>query len=235
MPFFQPSLEEMNKEVLAWDLFHMLSGSPMYSLRRVPLKFSSVDEYLDVFEPLLLEECRAQTLRSMQENDDKDYNLQLLSVEAGDLFRVISFEAPANVDPKSFFYDNDLVFISYEQLDMEGGEDGGPKAQQFHALALVVGSTASAIRARHALRARRLTAFPRPLAHVQARCAPPRPLRLTAPLGVTLRDQAVPAGAAHVAPDAVAAQAALPAPQGNGALVGQVVGTQARVDGHHQP
>ena len=73
MPFFQPSLDEMNKEVLAWDMYQMRKEDPMYTLRKVPLKFSSVDEYLDVFEPLLLEECRAQTLRSMQENLNRQH------------------------------------------------------------------------------------------------------------------------------------------------------------------
>ena len=49
MPFVVLSLDEMYKEVLGWDLYVMLSGRPMYQLRDVPERFSSVDEYLDVF------------------------------------------------------------------------------------------------------------------------------------------------------------------------------------------
>ena len=64
MVFFNPSLEAMNKEVLAWDLYDMISGHSMYSLQEIPIRFSSVDQYLDILEPLLLEECRAQILRS---------------------------------------------------------------------------------------------------------------------------------------------------------------------------
>ena len=38
MPFFQPSLDDMNKEVLAWDVYTMLGDKPMYLLRKVPVR-----------------------------------------------------------------------------------------------------------------------------------------------------------------------------------------------------
>ena len=149
MPFYNPSLDEMNKEVLAWDLYQMLEGRAMYSLRDVPVKFASVDEYLDVFEPLLLEECRAQTLRSLHENEGRDSHLQLRSVEPLEPFRVIHFEAPQESSTKATFFDTDLVFVSHEPLDLyataeqEEGHRGPPKlkGQQFHALALVNASS----------------------------------------------------------------------------------------------
>ena len=50
----------MHTEVLGWDLYQVLNDDSMYSLRKVPVHFDSVDEYLDVMEPLLLEESRAQ-------------------------------------------------------------------------------------------------------------------------------------------------------------------------------
>ena len=148
MPFYNPSLDEMNKEVLAWDLYQMLEGRAMYSLRDVPVKFASVDEYLDVFEPLLLEECRAQTLRSLHENEGRDSHLQLRSVEPLEPFRVIHFEAPQESSTKATFFDTDLV-VSHEPLDLyataepEEGHRGPPKlkGQQFHALALVNASS----------------------------------------------------------------------------------------------
>ena len=93
MPFVVLSLDEMYKEVLGWDLYVMLSGRPMYQLRDVPERFSSVDEYLDVFEPLLLEECRAQTLRSLYEmTDSRDHHLQLKLVEPLEPFRLLQFD-----------------------------------------------------------------------------------------------------------------------------------------------
>ena len=81
MPFFNPSLDDVNKEVLGWDLYQILAGKPMYSLRDVPINFSSVDQYLDIFEPLLLEECRAQTLRSLKESEHIEHHLKLQAVE----------------------------------------------------------------------------------------------------------------------------------------------------------
>ena len=118
MPFFNPSLDDMSKEVLAWDLYTMLEGKVMYSLQDVPVRFSSVDQYLDVFEPLLLEECRAQTLRSLHENSSIEHHLQLMSVEAADPFRIIQFEAPAESSTKPMYFDTDLVFVSHEPLDL---------------------------------------------------------------------------------------------------------------------
>ena len=139
----------MNKEVLAWDLYHMLEGRPMYSLRDVPVRFSSVDEYLDVFEPLLLEECRAQTLRTLNENEGREHHLALKAVEPNEPFRTLQFDAPPDEVVKGTFVETDLVFVSHEQLDLdalEESEDGtgagdgssSGKGQQFHALAIVV-------------------------------------------------------------------------------------------------
>ena len=150
MPFVVMSLDEMYKEVLAWDLYIMLTSRAMYQLRDVPVRFSSVDEYLDVFEPLLLEECRAQTLRSLYEvgADAKDHHLTLKAVEPLEPFRLLHFESPNVVGEKTVFFDTDLVFVSHEPLDLseEELEGGGskPVGQQFHALALVVNSASQA-------------------------------------------------------------------------------------------
>jgi hypothetical protein len=149
MPFVVLSLDEMYKEVLGWDLYVMLSGRPMYQLRDVPERFSSVDEYLDVFEPLLLEECRAQTLRSLYEmTDSRDHHLQLKLVEPLEPFRLLHFESPNREGEKSLFFETDLVFVSHEPLDLDAVEEDAngetrTVPQQFHALAIVVNSTTS--------------------------------------------------------------------------------------------
>lgn len=148
MVFFNPSLEAMNKEVLAWDLYDMISGHSMYSLQEIPIRFSSVDQYLDILEPLLLEECRAQTLRSIQgslgNNQTSadpvtiDHRLKLLSVDDAPPFRLLTFEAPPE-QTKPAFYDTDLVFVSYEPLDTTAIISGEHQIDtpEFHALALV--------------------------------------------------------------------------------------------------
>ena len=88
----------MNKEVLAWDLFEMLENKSLYALRDVPISFSSIDEYLDIFEPLLLEECRAQTLRSLGEAENVEHHLYLEAAEPAEPFRMIRFEVPTQQD-----------------------------------------------------------------------------------------------------------------------------------------
>lgn len=50
------------------------SGS---GLRKVPETFHNVDDYLDVFESLLLEECRSQILRGDEEEGLADVHLGL--------------------------------------------------------------------------------------------------------------------------------------------------------------
>ena len=122
----------MNKEVLAWDLYSMIEGRAMYSLRDVPLRFSSVDEYLDIFEPLLLEECRAQTLRSLHESVGVSYHLQLRSVEPHEPFRLLHYESPelpagAADKEDDALRPTDLVFVSYEPLDLGDLKDAGER------------------------------------------------------------------------------------------------------------
>ena len=142
--FFNPSLDDMNKEILGWDVYTMLSGEAMYELKKVPVHFSSVDQYLDVFEPLLLEESRAQTLRSLQSHDVTEHQLKLQAVrgEPHEPFRIANFEAPSEATTKPLYFDTDLVLVSHEQLDLERVDDDGQLVpQQFHALALVNGSS----------------------------------------------------------------------------------------------
>ena len=142
--FFNPSLDDMNKEILGWDVYTMLSGEAMYELKKVPVHFSSVDQYLDVFEPLLLEESRAQTLRSLQSHDVTEHQLKLQAVrgEPHEPFRIANFEAPTEATTKPLYFDTDLVLVSHEQLDLERVDDDGQLVpQQFHALALVNGSS----------------------------------------------------------------------------------------------
>ena len=142
--FFNPSLDDMNKEILGWDVYTMLSGEAMYELKKVPVHFSSVDQYLDVFEPLLLEESRAQTLRSLQSQDVTEHQLKLQAVrgEPHEPFRIANFEAPPEATTKPLYFDTDLVLVSHEQLDLERVDDEGQLVpQQFHALALVNGSS----------------------------------------------------------------------------------------------
>ena len=57
-------LSRFQAVVLAWDYWELRKPrKAAVPLRRVPTRFGSFKEYVDVFEPLILEECRAQVLR----------------------------------------------------------------------------------------------------------------------------------------------------------------------------
>ena len=56
-------LSRFQAVVLAWDYWELRKPRKAVPLRRVPTRFSSFKEYVDVFKPLILEECRAQVLR----------------------------------------------------------------------------------------------------------------------------------------------------------------------------
>jgi hypothetical protein len=72
------------KIVLSWDYPRLLArskinhkkqkGADQYKLHKVPDSFADLNEYLKVFESLLLEECRAQILRG----DDDGLYLSIL-------------------------------------------------------------------------------------------------------------------------------------------------------------
>ena len=68
-------LSRLQQEVLAWDYYRMggeddPGASGGRKLREVPKKFASIQEYLDVFEPLVLEECAAQVCRGASLDED---------------------------------------------------------------------------------------------------------------------------------------------------------------------
>ena len=152
MPFAPISLDEMNKEVLAWDIYQMLAGGPLYDVKKVPVRFTSIDQYLDIFEPLLLEECRAQILRSMGESEPAPHHLKLLSIEQNEPFRLMRFQPPPPPEGgKPHFFETDIVLVSYEPLDMDAAatrgdgedEDGPSTGGDFHALGLVASGGSS--------------------------------------------------------------------------------------------
>lgn len=56
-------------------------GNDQNELRKVPNKFKGLEEYLEVFESLLLEECRAQIQRGNEEEGMLSYLFIYLFIE----------------------------------------------------------------------------------------------------------------------------------------------------------
>jgi senataxin len=58
---------------------------------RVPSRFRDEDHYIDIFEPLLLEEFRAQLERGRQEETDMPVSMKVVEMSDADDFRSIMF------------------------------------------------------------------------------------------------------------------------------------------------
>ncbi|KAL4853029.1 putative helicase MAGATAMA 3 [Chlorella vulgaris] len=125
--------------LLSWDYWELErkmadGGGPIAELPTIPKQFASVEDYVRVFEPLLLEECAAQMLRGQEEG-------QVLTSQPG----VIAAAAPAAVGgslsvrltlppgASSSFHENDVLLVSKDSPEGEAGDE----AQ--HALAFMEG------------------------------------------------------------------------------------------------
>ena len=112
-------LSRLQQEVLSWDYFTMDDGQTRSdatrkrALRDVPKTFASVNEYLDVFEPLVLEECAAQISRGDEEETRRSSGSTIGAVFRStrvDGFHVVQFIL--GEDAMAGFHDNDLILVS---------------------------------------------------------------------------------------------------------------------------
>ena len=119
-------LSRLQQEVLSWDYFTMDDGQTRSdaarkrTLRDVPKTFASVNEYLDVFEPLVLEECAAQISRGGDDEEETRLGGEatigaVFRSQRVDGFHVVQFilgeEAMAG------FHDNDVILVSKTDPD----------------------------------------------------------------------------------------------------------------------
>lgn len=102
-------------------------------LRDVPNTFSSVNEYLEVFQPLVLEECAAQIARGDEDVDLRENGASTIgavfTAKRVDGFHVVQFIL--SEDAMGHFHDNDLILVSKtdpnEELELvdEKGKNAG--------------------------------------------------------------------------------------------------------------
>ena len=108
-------LSRLQQEILAWDYYRMggeddPGAAAGRTLREVPKTFASINEYLDVFEPLVLEECAAQVCRG-EEGDARPSNVAaVLRSERVDGFHVVKFVL--GEEAMREFRDNDLILAA---------------------------------------------------------------------------------------------------------------------------
>ena len=68
----QPDVTPLHRQILAWNFNHTGEAPPLarpVQLSRIPQEFESHDQYLKIFEPLLLHECWSQLQRAKEESD----------------------------------------------------------------------------------------------------------------------------------------------------------------------
>ncbi|XP_007023652.2 PREDICTED: uncharacterized protein LOC18595576 isoform X2 [Theobroma cacao] len=127
--FKPPRLDDWFRPILEIDFFVMVGiASPgedesrtFNKLREVPVSFQSPEQYVNIFQPLVLEEFKAQLHNSFLEmsswEDMYCGTISVLSVERVDDFHLVRFvyEGDDSTASKSFS-ENDLVLLTKEPL-----------------------------------------------------------------------------------------------------------------------
>lgn len=110
-----PSLDDLHKVILQWDLNTVQIPNESF-LRRVPHLFNSVDEYIEIFEPLLLEEFRAQLDKAKDEDTFPSKKMKIKDIARVNDFHLITFYGQ---DAHHSFQDNELVIVSKDEIHSE--------------------------------------------------------------------------------------------------------------------
>lgn len=165
MNHVESHLSSLQRRVLAWDYFAIrgagegeredddgdaataatrdATSSTAHHVRcvDVPLTFTSAREYVETYEPLLLEEAAAIVRRG--EDDDKERRSRVCGVVTASRAEEFHSAKFALVDTDaSEFHDNDLVLLSRACVDDANDEAAYEKAREAHALGVVEGRDA---------------------------------------------------------------------------------------------
>ncbi|XP_014758454.1 uncharacterized protein LOC100835663 isoform X3 [Brachypodium distachyon] len=136
--FVPPKLDSWFKSILEMDYFAVvgLSSSEIIkkpALKEIPVCFDSQAQYVEIFQPLVIEEFKAQLQNAYVETPPEDMtcgSISILSVERVDEFLVVRGRAENSVCVKSKgCTENDLILFTKDPLKSSG--------QQVHVLGKV--------------------------------------------------------------------------------------------------
>uniref|UniRef100_A0ACD5XU29 Uncharacterized protein n=1 Tax=Avena sativa TaxID=4498 RepID=A0ACD5XU29_AVESA len=136
--FNPPKLDSWFKNILEMDYFAVvgLSSSEIIkkpSLKEIPVCFDSQAQYVEIFQPLVIEEFKAQLQNAFVETPAEDMicgSISILSVERVDEFLIVRGRAENTAYVKSKgCAENDLILLTKDQLKSS--------AQQVHVLGKV--------------------------------------------------------------------------------------------------
>ena len=137
--FSPPKLDSWFKNILEMDYFSVvgLSSSEIIkkpALKKIPVCFDSQAQYVEIFQPLVIEEFKAQLQNAYVETPAEDMicvTISILSVERVDEFLVVRGRAENTACVKSKgCMENDLILLTKDPLKSSG--------QQVHVLGKVI-------------------------------------------------------------------------------------------------
>jgi senataxin len=137
--FNPPKLDSWFKNILEMDYFAVvgLSSSEIIKkpvLKEIPVCFDSQAQYVEIFQPLVIEEFKAQLQSAYVETPAEDMicgSISILSVERVDEFLVVRGRAENTACVKSKgCTENDLILLTKDSLKSSG--------QQVHVLGKVI-------------------------------------------------------------------------------------------------
>ncbi|KAL0799672.1 hypothetical protein Bca101_054847 [Brassica carinata] len=125
--FRPPKLEDWFRKILQMDYYAIVGlasankdeNQNVGKFREVPVRFSSPEQYVQIFQPLVLEEFKAQLQSSFQEISSLEEiyhgDLSVLSIERVDDFHFVRFMKDESDGPNSkSFSENDLILFTKE-------------------------------------------------------------------------------------------------------------------------
>lgn len=123
-----PKLDMWFRQILSMDYFSTVGLECLWiedrhetpPFPRVPITFPSVQKYKDIFKPLLLEEFKAQLVKSFGEmsfDGNTCAVLRLMSLERVDDFQIGRFLADGGEDATRNWKENDLLLLTRYRLE----------------------------------------------------------------------------------------------------------------------
>ncbi|KAK6441813.1 DEAD-box type RNA helicase [Oleoguttula sp. CCFEE 5521] len=110
-----PDLGPLHREILKWDFFHdgdYPPGSSDHQFERVTNSYSNSTSYQSAFQPLLTLEAWQQMVKAREENQDKPYEIKVISRSNVDNFIEISSPISKIENRELSLQEGDIILLS---------------------------------------------------------------------------------------------------------------------------
>lgn len=112
----KPNLEGLHEQILRWSIDHdgpqpLSIGGNNPKLTRVVPKFSSKNQYFDIFHPLLINECWSQMLQAKEEGPKDPIMCLIMTRSYVDNFTDIAFNIVEAMPERWYLAETDIVLL----------------------------------------------------------------------------------------------------------------------------